>query len=180
MNNRWKRYTPGIIGEIHGGGRAVVAGFLFVGIAWLVGALGAGATIDNVTGWYAQAEKAPWTPPNEVFGPVWLVLYTLMGVAAWLVWREVGNIYRTRALLFYVIQLAVNAVWTPVFFAGFPIGGTLALWSGAVIIGVLDVLIVITMFSFARVSMVAAWLLVPYWIWCLYATTLNVYLAANN
>ena len=149
-------------------------------IAWLVGILGSLSTIGNVTGWYAQAEKAPWTPGNEVFGPVWLALYTIMAVAAWLVWRERGNVFRGTALILYVTQLVINAVWTPVFFGAYPLAGSAALWWGVVTILLLDAAVLATMFAFARVSRAAAWMLVPYWIWVLYATTLNVYLAVNN
>ena len=173
-------YHPGFFGERESGRRAVAGGIAFVAIAWLVGILGSLATIDNVTGWYASAEKAPWTPANEIFGPVWLTLYTVMAVAAWLVWRERGSYFRRPALTLYVVQLVINAVWTPVFFGAYPLGGSAALWWGLVIILVLDVVILLTMIAFARVSRVAAWLLVPYWIWALYATTLNAYLAVNN
>ena len=160
--------------------RAVVGAVAFVAIAWLVGILGSLSTIGNVTGWYAQADKAPWTPANDVFGPVWLALYTIMAVAAWLVWRERGNVFRGTALILYVTQLVINAVWTPVFFGAYPLAGSAALWWGVVIILLLDVAVLVTMIAFARVSLVAAWMLVPYWIWVLYATTLNVYLAVNN
>ena len=103
-----------------------------------------------------------------------------MAVAAWLVWRERGNVFRGTALILYVTQLVINAVWTPVFFGAYPLAGSAALWWGVVIILLLDVAVLVTMIAFARVSLVAAWMLVPYWIWVLYATTLNVYLAVNN
>ena len=81
--NRYE-FHPGFYGERESGVRAVVGTVAFVAIAWLVGILGSLSTIGNVTGWYAQADKAPWTPANDVFGPVWLALYTIMAVAAWL------------------------------------------------------------------------------------------------
>jgi tryptophan-rich sensory protein len=173
-------YHPGFFGERESGVPAAIAGIAFVAIAWLVGILGSLATLGNVTGWYAQAEKAPWTPANEVFGPVWLVLYSIMAVAAWLIWRERGSYFRGTALILYVTQLVINAVWTPVFFGGYPLGGSAALWWGVAIILLLDALVLATMIAFARVSLVAAWMLVPYWVWVLYATTLNVFLAVNN
>lgn len=162
------------------GPRAVAAGILFVAIPFAVGALGSLATIDNVNGWYALADKAFWTPPNWVFGPVWSVLYVLMGVAAWFVWREPNTRNRRIALGLFIAQLVLNAVWTPVFFAGFPLWGASAFWQGAIIIMVMDVLVLATMVAFSRIRLVAAVLLIPYWVWILYATTLNVYLAANN
>lgn len=173
-------FHPGFFGERESGVRAALVGIAFVAIAWLVGILGALSTFGNVTGWYAQAEKAPWTPPNDLFGPVWLTLYTIMAVAAWLVWRERGSFFRRTALILYVTQLVINALWTPVFFGGYPLFGSPALWWGVAIILLLDAVVLATMFAFARVSMVAAWMLVPYWIWVLYATTLNVFLAVNN
>jgi tryptophan-rich sensory protein len=103
-----------------------------------------------------------------------------MAVAAWLVWRERGRFFRRTALILYVTQLVINALWTPVFFGGYPPFGSAALWWGVVIILLLDAAVLATMVAFARVSLVAAWMLVPYWIWVLYATTLNVYLAVNN
>src|SRR5262245_16965674 len=70
------------------------------------------ATAQDVDGWYAEARTAPWTPPNWVFGPVWTVLYGLMAVAAWLVWRERHRRDVGPALSWYIGQLTLNAVWT--------------------------------------------------------------------
>ena len=67
------------------------------------------ATVGNVTGWYAAADKAPWSPPNWLFGPVWTVLYTAMAVAAWLVWRS-DSPSRGPSLVVYGVQLALNLV----------------------------------------------------------------------
>ncbi|MEP6843898.1 MAG: TspO/MBR family protein, partial [Pseudolysinimonas sp.] len=77
----------------------------FLAISFGVAALGGFSTIANVNGWYSEAAKAFWTPPNAVFGPVWTVLYSLMSVAAWLVWRERGRVNVRPALTVYVIQL---------------------------------------------------------------------------
>jgi benzodiazapine receptor len=154
----------------------------FIAISFAVAALGSIATISNVEGWYADAEKAPWNPPNWLFGPVWTLLYTAMSVAAWLVWRERQRLRVPvrRALTLYVAQLVLNALWTPVFFGLFPAIGTPALWIALVIIVALDVVILVTMLAFWPVSRAAAWLLVPYWAWTLFATTLNVALALLN
>ena len=143
-------------------------------ISFGVAALGSVATFGNVEGWYAAAEKAPWNPPNWLFGPAWTLLYTLMSVAAWLVWRRGGS------LKWYVIQLVLNAIWTPVFFGLYPVIGASALWIALVIIIALDIAVLITMLRFWRVSRLAAWLLVPYWAWVLFATTLNAALAVLN
>lgn len=160
--------------------RSVVALVAFIVIALAVGALGSLATIQNVDGWYADAAKAPWSPPNWIFGPVWTLLYTLMGVAAWLVWRERDAQPVRPALRVYIIQLVLNALWTPVFFGLYPLIGPPALWVALGIIVALDVLVLITMLAFWRVRRLAAWLLVPYWAWLLFATTLNAAAAILN
>ena len=157
----------------------------FLAISFAVAALGSVATVGNVSGWYAEAAKAPWNPPNWLFGPAWTLLYTLMSVAAWLVWRagrhgSAPSAAVRRALTWYVVQLVLNAVWTPVFFGLYPALGAPALWLALVIIVALDVAVLLTMLAFWRASRVASWLLVPYWAWVLFATTLNGALAALN
>ena len=152
----------------------------FLAISFGVAALGSLATIQNVDGWYATAEKAAWNPPNAIFGPVWTLLYTLMSVAAWLVWRERKRVDVRPALTLYVVQLVLNALWTPVFFGLFPAVGGPALWIALAIILALDVLVLLTMLRFWPVRKAAAWMLVPYWAWVLFATTLNAALAVLN
>ena len=153
---------------------------VFLAISFGVAALGAISTIDNVNGWYADASKAFWTPPNAVFGPVWTVLYTLMSVSAWLVWRERHRTEVRPALTVYVVQLALNAVWTPLFFGLYPAIGASALWVALVVILALDVMVLVTMINFWPKRRLAAVLLIAYWAWVLYATTLNVAIAVMN
>lgn len=152
----------------------------FLAISFGVAALGSIATAGNVEGWYADAAKAPWNPPSWVFGPAWTLLYTLMSVAAWLVWRQRHRVSVRRPLALYVVQLVLNSIWTPVFFGLFPFIGAPALWVALAIILALDVMVLLTMIAFWPVSKTAAWLLVPYWAWVLFATTLNWALAALN
>lgn len=156
----------------------------FLAISFGVAGLGTVATIQNVDGWYAGAAKAFWNPPNTIFGPVWTVLYSLMSVAAWLVWRERNNAQvrdRVRpALTVYIVQLALNAIWTPIFFGLYPAIGISALWIAFVVIVAIDVMVLVTMLRFWPVRRLAAVLLIPYWAWVLYASTLNLYIAANN
>lgn len=165
-----------------GPGRSILALVLFLAISYGVAALGTVATIENVDGWYAGAEKAFWTPPNAVFGPVWTVLYGLMSVAAWLVWRQraIEPAATGRALRIYVAQLVLNAIWTPVFFGLYPTAGAPALWIALAIILALDVAVLLTMLRFWPVRRLAAVLLIPYWAWVLYATTLNAAIAVLN
>jgi tryptophan-rich sensory protein len=142
---------------------------LFVLIAAGVAAFGSAVAAAQVDGWYSEASHVTWTPPNWAFGAVWSVLYLLIAVSGWLLWLR-----RARgALVLYVAQLVVNAIWTPVFFGGYPLIGTTALWLGVVIIVALDLLVVATIAAAWPVSRAAALLLVPYLAWILYASTLN-------
>ena len=160
--------------------RAAVALVLFLVIAFAVAAFGSLSTSGNVDGWYADAEKVAWNPPNVLFGPVWTTLYALMSVAAWLVWRRRELPGARVALGWYVAQLALNAIWTPVFFGAYPFIGGPALWIASGIIVALDAAVIVTMVRFARIRPVAAWLLAPYLAWILYATTLSFGLAVLN
>lgn len=125
--------------------------------------------------WYEGLAKPDWTPAGWVFPVVWTTLYALMGTAAWLVWREgrgeaeaPGNPAGKRAALsLFVVQLALNAAWTPAFFGAHRI--QLALW----ILAALWVAIAATLLAFRRVSSAAALLLVPYLVWVSVAAALN-------
>lgn len=117
--------------------------------------------------WYRELPRPSWAPPGWVFGPVWVTLYTMMGVAAWLVWRRPASGFRTAALIWFAVQLALNAAWTPVFF------GARSLVGGLVVIVALLAAIAMTIVRFAPVSRAAAWLLAPYLAWVAFATCLN-------
>ncbi|GAA4665896.1 TspO/MBR family protein [Frondihabitans cladoniiphilus] len=162
-------------------GKDIGALIAFLVIAYAVAAFGTVSTITNVDGWYSEARKAAWNPPNAVFGPAWGILYTLMAVAAWLVWRKRHEVRPVApALALYVVQLILNSLWTPVFFGAYPGWGPAALWIGFVIILLLDIAVAATLASFLHVSRAAGWMLVPYLLWVLFATTLNWALAALN
>jgi tryptophan-rich sensory protein len=152
----------------------------FIAISFAVASLGTVATISNVDGWYAGAMKVSWNPPNSIFGPVWTLLYTVMSVAAWLVWRERTRTNVRPALIAYIVQLVLNAIWTPVFFGLYPAAGPAALWIGLAIIVALDIAVLVTMLRFWKVRRAPALLLIPYWAWVLFATTLNAGLAVLN
>ncbi|MBM3878024.1 MAG: tryptophan-rich sensory protein [Verrucomicrobia bacterium] len=117
--------------------------------------------------WYASLRKPSWNPPGWIFGPVWTALYAMMAVAAWLVWRRGGFAAQRRALTMFLVQLALNAAWTPLFFG--------LHWPGVAFaeIVLLWLAIVATLFAFRPVSRVAAWLLVPYLAWVSFAAVLN-------
>ena len=107
-------------------------------------------------------------------------VYILAVMAAWLVWRQPASPARRRALGVYIGQLALNAIWTPVFFGLYPTLGVSALWIALGIIIALDIMVLLTMLAFWPVRRLAAVLLIPYWAWVLYATTLNAALAVMN
>lgn len=133
-------------------------------VAFAAAALGAVASVDAAS-FYAQLNKPSWAPPAWLFGPVWSVLYALMGVAAWLVWRAPGP--KAVALGLFAAQLAANALWSWLFFAWHL--GALA----AVEVLVLLALIVATAVAFWRGSRLAALLLVPYLFWVSFASALT-------
>jgi tryptophan-rich sensory protein len=121
--------------------------------------------------WYAALNKPAWNPPPWIFGPVWSLLYLMMAVAAWLVWRREGW---QKALMLYFIQLTLNAAWTPIFFGAHEMGWALveiiALWLA----------ILLTLRSFLPISKPAAWLLAPYLAWVTFAAFLNFTLWRMN
>jgi benzodiazapine receptor len=151
-----------------------ITGFIVIlGITYAAAAVGGWASA-NAPGFYALLQKPSWAPPAAVFGPAWTLLYLLMAVAAWLVWKEGRKPDIRRALSLYLLQLALNALWTWVFFA-WRLGG----WALAEII-VLWVFIVLTVIGFYRVRPIAGLLLVPYLAWVTFATVLNAVLWRMN
>lgn len=161
-------------------GRDIAGLTAFVVVALMVAAVAGLATLANVDGWYAHADRTLWNPPHQVFAPVWSVLYTLIGVAAWLVWRTTGSPGRTQALRTYGGQLALNAGWPPVFFLLYEVIGGAGLWVALGWILLLDFAVLGTIVLFWRISKPAALLLIPYWTWLLFATALNASLAVLN
>jgi benzodiazapine receptor len=135
----------------------------------LAGALGAIFTSSAIPSWYAGLRKPSFTPPNWLFGPAWITLYLLMGIAAYLVWQKGLNPTGVRtALAVFVFQLLLNAAWSPAFF------GLRSSLAGAVIILLLWLAILLTIVLFWRVSRPAAILLLPYILWVTYASALNI------
>ena len=146
-----------------------------VGAPLLVGFLGSLATRSAIASWYAGLVKPPLTPPSWTFGVVWTVLYVMMGVASYLVVRRGVSRPGVRpAMTFYVLQLVLNGVWSPVFF------GLRAPWVALGIIVVLVPAVWVTMVLFRRVSRGAGVLLVPYLAWVCFATYLNAGFAWLN
>jgi translocator protein len=152
---------------------------VFLAASVLVAGLGGLAASANVGGWYATADKAPWSPSNGVFGPVWTVFYAAMAVAAWLVWRRRAEGSRP-ALLAYGVQLALNLLWTPVFFGLYPVVGTPALWLGFGVIAALAAAVAVTVLHFGPISRAAGLLMLPYLSWVVFASSLNLWAALHN
>lgn len=139
--------------------------------AWLIGSFAAagigGAASVQAGAFYADLVRPGWAPPSWVFGPVWTVLYALMGIAAWLVWRVGGFRAARTALTLFIVQLVLNASWSWLFFGWHR--GALAFAD----IGLLWALIVATLVAFWRIRPLAGALLVPYLLWVSFALALN-------
>jgi tryptophan-rich sensory protein len=132
-------------------------------VVFAAAAVGAIASVDAQS-FYAQLTKPTWAPPAGVFGPVWSVLYLLMAISAWLVWRAGSS--RTAFVLFFG-QLAANALWSWLFFAWHQ--GALA----AAEVLILLALIAATLKTFWRIRRLAAALLLPYLLWAGFASALT-------
>ena len=136
----------------------------FVGLCLLVGAVGGSMTVRAVHHWYLTLRMPPGTPPSWVFAPVWTALYISIGVAGWLVWKRLGA---SAPLRLWGWQLAANALWAPMFF------GLHSPKLAMIVMIVLLPLIVLTMRRFRRFDRLAAYLMLPYGVWCCYAAYLN-------
>lgn len=141
----------------------------------ILGVLGAIVTVGSIDTWYSTLTKPPGTPPNWLFGPVWSVLYALIGISLAIIWHRADD-SATRSACFkvFMVQLVLNLAWTPVFFGAHQMAAALF------IIVAMLFFIVLTILHFRKVSVSAAMLLVPYLIWVSYATYLNAgYLVLN-
>jgi tryptophan-rich sensory protein len=117
--------------------------------------------------WYASLKKPSWNPPGWVFGPVWTALYTMMAVSAWLAWKRGGWSAQRWGLTLFLVQLALNAAWTPLFFGLRQPG-----WAFAEIV-LLWLAIAATLAAFRPVNRAAAGLLAPYLAWVSFTAVLN-------
>ncbi|KAA0069797.1 TspO/MBR family protein [Rhodanobacter sp. T12-5] len=135
-------------------------------LSFAAAAIGAAASIQAAA-FYRQMAQPSWAPPSSVFGPVWSLLYALMGIAAWLAWREGGWRRQRGALGLFVLQLAVNALWSWLFF-----GWRQGAWAFADIV-LLWLLIAATVVASWRVRPLAGALLLPYLAWVSFAAALN-------
>jgi len=140
-----------------------------------VGILEGLVTRPEIATWYAGLAKPSWTPPPLAFPIAWALLYTLMAVSFWRLWDlPARSPARARAMRLFLVQLALNALWSPVFFG----------WHGtrtalAIIVALL-IAIAATIISALPADRLAAWLLAPYLLWVAYATTINIGVVAMN
>ena len=144
-----------------------IIGFIaWLTLSFMAAAIGAVVSIQ-ASSFYLQLARPEWAPPAGVFGPVWTVLYVLMAIAAWLVWRVGGFRVARTALMLFLVQLAINALWSWLFFGWH--------WGGLAFVDIclLWVLIIATLIAFWRIRPLAGALLIPYLLWVSFAMALN-------
>lgn len=143
--------------------------FISILIPLLIGGIAGYFTSSGVEGWYAVANKPWFNPPNWIFAPAWTVLYIVMGIALYLVWKEetIAPVVKRNAIVLFAIQLTLNFFWSLIFFklqqSGWALVEIMVMWLA----------ILFTILWFGNISATAAWLLVPYICWVSFATVLN-------
>ena len=143
-------------------------------ISFTAGAIGSFVTLPAIPTWYAELDKPFFSPPNWVFGPVWTILYLLMAIALWKIWIMPTKQNKKPAYIAFGVQLALNIAWSLVFF------GLQLPWAAVLVIVALIAAIVVTIRLFWAQSRLAAYLLMPYLLWVLFATALNTGVAFLN
>lgn len=150
----------------------LIASLILCQLAGIVGSL---FTTPAIPTWYQTLNKPPFTPPDWIFGPVWITLYLLMGISLFLVWRKKGQDPRVkRSMILFFAQLMLNAFWSIAFF------GLRSPLFGLVIIILLWIAILLTIQKFFKISRSGAILLLPYLLWVSFAVLLNVSLWVLN
>lgn len=145
----------------------------WIGLSFAAAAVG-GLASAKAAGFYQELALPVWAPPSWLFGPVWTLLYLLMGISAWIVWKTKGWRNAAGALSLFLVQLAANALWTWLFFA-WRLGAAaffeiILLW----------ILIICTLIAFWRVRPLAAYLLIPYGLWVSFAAALTFAIWQRN
>lgn len=149
--------------------------FISILIPLFVGIIASLFTSSGIYGWYAVANKPSFNPPNWLFAPVWTALYIMMGIALYLVWKtETENSNKQTALILFSVQLALNFLWSFIFFyakqPGWAFVEIIAMW----------IAILLTIIWFGKISATAALLLIPYIFWVSFASLLNFYIWRLN
>lgn len=148
---------------------------LSVGVSFLAAGIGSVFTTSAIDTWYTTLQKPFFNPPNWIFGPVWTLLYLMMGISLYIVWNtKTHTKERRQGLSFFFVQLALNVLWSILFFGlkspFLALLGILLLW----------VMIYLTIKNFFKISRTAGWLLIPYLVWVSFATVLNLSLVFLN
>jgi tryptophan-rich sensory protein len=133
-----------------------------------VGGISGFFTTSEIASWYATLQKPSFNPPNYLFGPVWTILYILMAIALWLIWKsDAPEALKNKAMLLFGIQLILNFFWSIIFFSlhqlGFALAEITAMW----------IFILLSILAFYPISRTAAFLLIPYLLWVSFASVLN-------
>ncbi len=137
-------------------------------VCLMAGFLGSLATRSSIPTWYAGLTKPLFNPPNQIFAPVWTILYILMAVSAFVIWRKgLQNRYVKLALSIFAVQLVLNVLWSILFF------GLRLPFPAFIEIIILWIAILFTILIFRKISMTAALLLIPYILWVSFAAVLN-------
>lgn len=143
-------------------------------ICQAAGLIGTVFTTSSIPDWYAGLKKPSFNPPNWLFGPVWILLYLLMGISLYLVWKQRDGTETKTALIFFAIQLILNSLWSIIFF-----GRQQPLLAFFEIL-ILLLFIALTIVKFFPISKVSAYLLLPYLLWVSFASLLNFYIVRLN
>ena len=154
--------------------RSTLALLGFLAVTFAVSAAAGYLTVPSIHGWYRTLRQPPLSPPNWLFAPVWTLLYALIAIAAWLAWRTRVSSCRSGGLRMWAVQLAINLLWTAVFFRFH--SPAFALLDLALLIAA----IVLTMRPFHTIRPLAAWLLAPYLAWTCFALYLNAGIVVLN
>lgn len=146
-----------------------------IAVCLCAGMVGSLFTREAIASWYVFLKKPAFTPPDWLFAPVWTLLYILMGIAVFLIWRRGFDQFQVReSMIIFIIQLILNAGWSYAFF------GLKSPLTGLIVIVPLWTAILLTIINFFKVSRVAACLLIPYIIWVSFATVLNFFFYLLN
>ena len=157
MTGKWKKTVPVWI-------------IICLGVGWM----GSIFTRPSIEAWYVYLNKPVFTPPSWVFAPVWTLLYVMIGIAAGIIWSTGGEREGKKARLLFIVQLALNVLWSPAFFGlRWPL-------AGLVVIVPLAVYAVLCLRAFLRLNKAAGFLMLPYLLWLFFAMVLNASIVILN
>ena len=147
--------------------RAVLGLLAWLALVFTAAWIGNRVTLPEINGWYTTLNKPPFNPPDWIFGPVWTTLYTLMAISAWLIWRPAGFRGAALPLSVFLVQLALNTLWSILFFRRHDLHGAL------IDIVLLWLAIALMIALFLRRNRLAGLLQIPYLAWVSFASLLN-------